>query len=143
MSGILTAFVGGAGGYTTLLFTDLTPGNNVTLPNAYGFIPSFTGTLANTFTPSGYPLLTITRIVDSTGGAGGVKSDITITGFSTDPGVNFLTSFQWSTNPEVLFAGTYNYSGGAATWTFSTGSNVLGMQAGVGVTAKLTLKGII
>lgn len=143
MSGILTAFVGGAGGYTTLLSASLTSGNSGILPNAYGFISGFIGVLANTFTPSGYPLLTITSIVDSTGGGGGVKSYITITGFSVDPGVNFLTSFQWGTDPEVPFAGTYGYSGGAGTWTFSTGSNVFGLVAGFGATKTLVLKGVI
>jgi len=146
MSGILTAFVGGAGGYTTLLSASLTSGNSGVLPNAYGFISGFIGTLANTFTPSGYPLLTITSIVDSTGGGGGVKSYITISGFSTDPGVNFLTSFQWGTDPVVPFAGTYQYTPGTpniATWTFSTGSNVFGLVAGVSLTKTLVLKGII
>lgn len=142
MSGILTAFAGNAGGYTTIYSGSLTSGN---FTSQYGYIPSFIGSLSpTTFTPAGFPLLTITGVVDSIGG--GIQSYITISGFSTNPGVNFLTSFQWLNDAELAFAGSYLYTPGSpniATWTFSTGSTVFNLVSRVGQTNTLILKGII
>jgi len=147
MSGILTSFLGNSGGYTTIYTGSLQSGVNGLSPNLYGYIPSFAGSLSlNTFTPAGFPLLTITFIVDTVSGGGGPKSELIISGFSGPPGANFLTSFQWLNDAEIPFAGTYQYNPGTpntATWTFSTGSTVFNLQSRVGQTNTLILKGII
>lgn len=142
MSGILTSFLGNSGGYTTIYTGSLGSGN---FTSQYGYVPSFIGSLSpTTFTPAGFPTLTITGIVDST--AAGGQSYLSISGFSTNPGVNFLTTFQWAPDAEIAFAGTYLYSPGTpniATWTFSTGSTVFNLISRLGQTNTLTLKGII
>jgi hypothetical protein len=139
--GMLLASSAGTGssGYIARYTGTLTSGN---FGNTYGYVPSTLGTLSpTTFTYLG-ATLTITSVVDVI--APSAQSYIAISGWSSDPGAAAIYSFQWKSNPEVVFAGTYNYTTGTpnvATWTFSTGSTTLGLAAGIGTSGTMVLKG--
>jgi hypothetical protein len=74
-------------------------------------------------------------------------SYIRISGFSTDPGYQFLYSLQWGSGTENVYSGgttDYVYTGGTpnyATWTFyKTASPNFGFQAGSGSPQTLVLR---
>jgi hypothetical protein len=85
----------------------------------YGFdTASLTGVTFGSRSPTTVSTRTFATLVDWWIGSTPYLGVLRITGFASDPGVDFITSVTVGTFTQVPTTGSYSYSGGAAQWYF-------------------------
>lgn len=135
---LLAASGAGSSAYTTKYTGTITAALFSSF-TAYGY-NSTNGSLS----PTTFGSITINTVADRLSPT--VKSELILTGFSTDPGVAYVYSLKFGSAAEVVYGAasgaTYGYATGTATWTFSVGTTVFGMAGISGVPTTMLIKGV-
>jgi hypothetical protein len=134
---LLAASGAGSSGYATKYTGTIT----------VALFPSFTAYGYNStngsLSPTTFGSITINTVADRFSPT--VKSELILTGFSTDPGAAYVYSLKFGLAAEVVYGAAsgaaYGYSTGTATWTFSTGTTVFSLSSINGVPTTMLIKG--
>ena len=142
MSGALSLLAASGAGSSTTKYTGTITAALFSTFTAYGY-NSTNGSLSPTTFSSG-PTITINTVADRSSPT--VKSELILTGFSSDPGAAYVYSLKFGSAAEVVYGAasgaTYGYATGTATWTFSVGTTVFGMAGISGVPTTMLIKGV-
>jgi hypothetical protein len=120
----------GTAGSVLVDSTSVTVGSAIILGTEYGYTAGSFGSISTTTTSDNYTYVSFFDDVRSGKVGGYFDTQLTVKGFSADPGVGWLvTAVAGSVTFDGSSAHAYSYSSGQSTWTWQTGPAFVGQAS--------------